>query len=60
MRIFLWRALSNILPTMEKLKEKRVVNVSNCRVCGHVEESVMHALVGCDWAEEVWRLSFGS
>lgn len=45
---------------MEKLKEKRVVNVSNCRVCGHVEESVMHALVGCDWAEEVWTLSFGS
>lgn len=42
---------------MEKLKVKRVVNVSNCRVCGHVKESVMHALVGCDWAQEVWRLS---
>lgn len=57
MRIFLWPALLNILPTMDKSKLKRVVHVSSYHVCEYVQELVMHALVECDWAQEVWKLS---
>ena len=54
-QIFLWRALLNILPTMDKLKSKRVVLDSKCHMSGCLEETVMHALVGCGWAQEVWK-----
>lgn len=52
-RIFIWRALLNILPTMDKLKSNRVVQDSNCRMYGYMEESVMHVLVGCRWTQGV-------
>lgn len=45
--IFLCRALLNILPTLDKLKSKKVVLDSKCHICGCLEETVMHALVGC-------------
>lgn len=56
-RIFLWRALLNILPTMEKWESKRVVPDSICCMWGHLEETVMHVLLGCDRAQGVWKLT---
>lgn len=47
----------NILPTMDKLKSKRVVLDSKCHMCGCLEETMMHALVGCGWAQGVWKIT---
>ncbi|XP_019186606.1 PREDICTED: uncharacterized protein LOC109181309 [Ipomoea nil] len=56
-RTFLWRALSDILPTTTNLLLKRVEVNSLCPMCGLDHENVMHALVLCDYARLVWHKS---
>ncbi|XP_019150129.1 PREDICTED: uncharacterized protein LOC109146933 [Ipomoea nil] len=53
---FMWRALSNILPTLDNLIKKRVELVNVCPACGLVEENVMHVLCSCTYASLVWNL----
>ncbi|XP_031103094.1 uncharacterized protein LOC116006746 [Ipomoea triloba] len=56
-KTFLWRALSDILPVTTNLLLKRVEVDPSCPMCGFGHESVMHALVLCDFTQLVWHES---
>ncbi|XP_019175849.1 PREDICTED: uncharacterized protein LOC109171175 [Ipomoea nil] len=56
-KVFLWRALLNILPTLDKLLIKRVININTCPSCGLHEECVMHLFCTCPYALKLWQLS---
>ncbi|XP_019168357.1 PREDICTED: uncharacterized protein LOC109164059 [Ipomoea nil] len=56
-RTFLWKAISDILPTTINLRIKRVDVSPVCAVCGVENEDVMHALVLCDYAKTIWAQS---
>ncbi|XP_019175764.1 PREDICTED: uncharacterized protein LOC109171089 [Ipomoea nil] len=56
-RIFLWRALPDILPTLDNLINRRVDLVNICPACGFEEENIMHVLCSCPYATQVWNLS---
>ena len=56
-KIFLWRALSRLLSSMENLELKMVVADSRCRICGEAGESILHALFVCQHAHDVWELT---
>ncbi|XP_031097306.1 uncharacterized protein LOC116001533 [Ipomoea triloba] len=56
-RIFLWRALSNVLPTTTNLILKRVEIDPTCPMCGNLHEDIMHSLLLCDFSKSVWHES---
>ncbi|XP_019188876.1 PREDICTED: uncharacterized protein LOC109183146 [Ipomoea nil] len=56
-RMFLWRAISDILPTITNLFIKRVDVDPRCAMCGLSQEDTMHALVLCDFARNIWDKS---
>ncbi|XP_019184367.1 PREDICTED: uncharacterized protein LOC109179317 [Ipomoea nil] len=55
--MFLWRAISDILPTTTNLLIKRVDVDPRCAMCGLSQEDTMHALVLCDFARNIWDKS---
>ncbi|XP_031095027.1 uncharacterized protein LOC115999311 [Ipomoea triloba] len=56
-KIFVWRALSNILPTTTNLILKRVEIDPTCPMCGIYHENVMHSLVLCEYSRLIWHES---
>ncbi|KAH9763516.1 reverse transcriptase domain-containing protein [Citrus sinensis] len=56
-KIFLWRAAKNLLPTAENLRKKRVMQEATCPICKKEIESTTHALLFCKFARKVWRYS---
>lgn len=54
---FLWRALSNALPTGLNLYRRKLLKSLICTLCGEFEESVEHCILLCAWTECTW---FGS
>ncbi|XP_031108722.1 uncharacterized protein LOC116013214 [Ipomoea triloba] len=56
-RIFIWRALSNILPTTTNLIYKRVDIDPACPMCGMLHENVVHSLLLCEFSSLVWNES---
>ncbi|KAK9214864.1 hypothetical protein WN944_006864 [Citrus x changshan-huyou] len=54
-KIFLWRAAKNILPTAENLWKKRVMQEAICPVCRSGWENTVHALVDCKIARKSAR-----
>ncbi|KAH9768956.1 reverse transcriptase domain-containing protein [Citrus sinensis] len=57
-RIFIWRAAKNLLPSAENLWKRKIVQEPTCQRCKMGIEDVCHALVDCKAAKKVWRLSF--
>lgn len=54
-KIFVWRAVTNCLPTLEN-KKKRKLEVSNvCSICGVETEDTGHALYRCPHAFLFWE-----
>ncbi|XP_019164478.1 PREDICTED: uncharacterized protein LOC109160650 [Ipomoea nil] len=53
----MWRALSNILPTLDNLIKRRVDLMNICPACGLFEESIMHIFCTCEYASRVWIAS---
>ncbi|CAB4268750.1 unnamed protein product [Prunus armeniaca] len=53
-RLFLWRAMLNILPTKVNLKRRGVAELGGCVFCGE-EETGFHVFVQCPMAEAVWH-----
>lgn len=51
----IWRALSWCLPTMVMLAQKQVPVLRTCPVCNGEEETIMHALVTCQFAVQCWQ-----
>ncbi|XP_031116020.1 uncharacterized protein LOC116019789 [Ipomoea triloba] len=56
-KVFMWRALSNALPTTTNLILKRVELDPACPMCGIVHENIMHSLLLCDFSKRVWHVS---
>lgn len=52
---FMWRALSNCLPTMVMLSQKQVPVSVVCQVCKNGEETVEHILCHCTLAAQCWQ-----
>ncbi|XP_019198919.1 PREDICTED: uncharacterized protein LOC109192681 [Ipomoea nil] len=63
-KTFLWRAISNILPTTTNLLIKRVDVDPTCAMCGIMQEDTMHSLVTCGYATailyHIWRARNGA
>ncbi|XP_031131896.1 uncharacterized protein LOC116033283 [Ipomoea triloba] len=56
-KTFVWRTLTNILPTTTNLIIKRVDVDPQFPMCGIVHENIMHALILCDFSRLVWHES---
>ncbi|XP_031096875.1 uncharacterized protein LOC116001121 [Ipomoea triloba] len=56
-KTFIWRALTNSLPTTTNLIIKRVEIDPSCPMCGVLHENTMHSLVLCDYSRLVWNES---
>ncbi|KAK9913636.1 hypothetical protein M0R45_037446 [Rubus argutus] len=54
---FLWRVLTNSLPTGLNLYRRKLLKSPICSICGEFEESVEHCILLCAWTECTW---FGS
>jgi hypothetical protein len=54
LRMFLWRACNNILPTKENLFKRKIVDDPQCAICGAAIETVGHILWSCVAARDVW------
>ncbi|XP_019199805.1 PREDICTED: uncharacterized protein LOC109193404 [Ipomoea nil] len=54
-RMFLWRAICDILPTTTNLLIKRVDVSPYCAMCGISQEDTMHALVLSSILYNIWR-----
>jgi hypothetical protein len=53
-KLFLWQACNNILPTKEKLFKRKIIDDPLCPVCCREVETVGHALWSCSAARDVW------
>ena len=53
-RMFIWRACSNILPTRDNLHRRRVQVDPRCEICCQQPETVGHLLWECPLARNVW------
>lgn len=50
-KMFLWRALTNCLPTLTNLKKKFVPVGEICQICNADREITFHILVECPFAK---------
>lgn len=53
-RLFLWRACQDILPTRLSLFRRHIIDESLCPMCDGADESTMHALLYCPAARAIW------
>lgn len=54
---FMWRLLSNAIPTQLALSKRGLGCNCMCPVCGKANESIEHIFTQCEWTQAVW---FGS
>jgi hypothetical protein len=53
-KLFLWQACNNVLPTKENLYKRKITNDPLCPVCSLEIETAGHALWSCSGAWDVW------
>ncbi|KAF4389911.1 hypothetical protein G4B88_024192 [Cannabis sativa] len=53
---FAWRGFHEILPTRIGLEKRKIVSNNSCELCGFGGESNAHAIFGCPFAQEIWKL----
>ena len=56
-KIFMWRAARNLMPTAVNLWRKKVIQSPWCQRCRRTEETPYHAIFNCKCAQKVWRLT---
>ncbi|KAK9715987.1 hypothetical protein RND81_06G204000 [Saponaria officinalis] len=54
---FIWRACSDILPVHKHLFQRHCCNSPICELCNEEEESGVHAIFHCRFANEIWASS---
>lgn len=57
-KLFVWKACHDILPTRMKLFEKGISHSYSCLWCAEEPETCDHVLWGCEFAQKVWKSSF--
>ncbi|KAL0001183.1 hypothetical protein SO802_014964 [Lithocarpus litseifolius] len=55
-KIFSWRACVNGLLVLTNMAAKGIQTSCVCPICDEVPESLIHALISCDFALSVWSL----
>jgi hypothetical protein len=53
-KLFLWKACNDILPTREKLFKREIVPNLLCPICWREPESTCHILWNCPTTQDVW------
>lgn len=56
-KVFMWRAAQDLLPTACNLWKRRVIKEPICCRCGNESEDSFHALMRCKQAQKVWKLT---
>ncbi|KAM6599952.1 hypothetical protein CsatA_019561 [Cannabis sativa] len=54
---FLWRSLSETLPTKVQLVSRHVPLDLRCPMCNFEDESIVHLLIECSFAQSCWHRS---
>jgi hypothetical protein len=54
-KLFIWKACQNIIPTQTKLFEKGITHSYSCLWCEDEPETSDHVLWGCEFAQKVWN-----
>uniref|UniRef100_A0A2N9F3X0 Reverse transcriptase domain-containing protein n=1 Tax=Fagus sylvatica TaxID=28930 RepID=A0A2N9F3X0_FAGSY len=54
-KLFIWKACQNIIPTQTKLFEKGITHLYSCLWCEDEPETSDHVLWGCEFAQKVWN-----
>lgn len=57
-KIFIWRACRDILPTQAKPKLKNMVVEENCVFCHTGIEVLQHAFIACPTLQDSWKTFF--
>ena len=52
-KIFIWRATKNLLPTSENLWKRKILEEPVCQICKMGTEDVFHALMDCKMVKKV-------
>ncbi|KAG7578510.1 Ribonuclease H domain [Arabidopsis thaliana x Arabidopsis arenosa] len=55
-KMFLWKALHGALATGQQLAERCIAANISCGRCGE-QESILHVLFSCPFAQKVWKLA---
>jgi hypothetical protein len=53
-RLFMWRACLDILPTKTKLFDKGLIHSVSCLWCEEDPETASHVLWQCEFAQRIW------
>ncbi|KAK4387243.1 putative mitochondrial protein [Sesamum angolense] len=56
-KLFIWRAIRNILPTTSNLQRRIPYDNFSCPLCESVSEGPIHTFFHCAFARQVWALS---
>ena len=56
-KIFIWQACKDILPTKFNLTGRKILYDVGCECCENGEESIDHVLLCYPYAEEVWNFT---
>ncbi|KAK4402923.1 hypothetical protein Sango_1033000 [Sesamum angolense] len=56
-KLFIWRAIRNILPTACNLQMRMPYDNFSCPLCESVSEGPIHTFLHCAFARQVWALS---
>lgn len=53
-KLFLWRAVKRVLPTLFNLFKRTLTENPICQICKVQPETIEHILLQCPWAIKVW------
>lgn len=59
-KVFLWRACLNSLPTKVGLHKRKIVNNKICEQCWKEDEDEFHIVWGCECIHSVWEAPFAA
>ncbi|KAL0355208.1 UNVERIFIED_CONTAM: hypothetical protein Sradi_3967700 [Sesamum radiatum] len=51
-KVFVWRAIRNILPSMSNLQKRKMLEVADCPLCGYGIETLIHTFLRCTFARK--------
>jgi len=54
-KLFLWQACHNALPTRDNLYRRKIVPDPVCSICNMEAETTEHILLLCPWTAPIWN-----